>query len=182
MADLGLQGAIRGKSVWTTMTDKAAPCPLDHVNRQFHVPAPNLLWLSDLTYVSTWSSYVYVAFVIDAYARRIVGWRVSRTALANFVLEPLAQAVHERRTVPRAELVHHSDRGSQYVSIRYTERLAEARVCTMRGSKNNYHTRTKQPKKLARQFSSKTRAVLTPSSAAITPMRSPCLPAHGRYN
>ena len=128
MADLGLHGAIRGKSVRTTISDKAAPCPLDHVNRQFHAPAPNLLWLSDFTYVSTWSGFVYVAFVIDAYARRIVGWRVSRTAHANFVLDALEQALHERRPVHRAGLVHHSDRGSQYVSIRYTERLAEAGI------------------------------------------------------
>ena len=128
MADLGLQGAIRGKPVRTTIPDKAAPCPLDHVNRQFHAPAPNLLWLSDFTYVSTWSGCVYVAFVIDAYARRIVGWRVSRTAHANFVLDALEQALHERRPVHRAGLVHHSDRGSQYVSIKYTERLAEAGI------------------------------------------------------
>jgi transposase InsO family protein len=128
MADLGLQGAIRGKPVRTTLSDKAAPCPLDHVNRRFHAPAPNLLWLSDFTYVSTWSGFVYVAFVIDAYARRIVGWRVSRTAHANFVLDALEQALHERRPVHRAGLVHHSDRGSQYVSIKYTERLAEAGI------------------------------------------------------
>jgi len=128
MADLGLQGAIRGKPVRTTIGDKAAPCPLDHVKRQFHAPAPNLLWLSDFTYVSTWSGFVYVAFVIDAYARRIVGWRVSRTAHANFVLDALEQALHERRPTHRAGLVHHSDRGAQYVSIRYTERLAEAGI------------------------------------------------------
>ncbi|MCM0018767.1 MAG: IS3 family transposase [Tagaea sp.] len=128
MADLGLQGAIRGKPVRTTISDKAAPCPLDHVNRQFHAPAPNLLWLSDFTYVSTWSGFVYVAFVIDAYARRIVGWRVSRTAHANFVLDALEQALHERRPVHRAGLVHHSDRGSQYVSIKCTERLAQAGI------------------------------------------------------
>ncbi|MDN2580954.1 IS3 family transposase [Aquibium sp. ELW1220] len=125
MADLGLQGVIRGKIVRTTVQDKAAPCPLDHVNRVFHAPAPNRLWLSDFTYVSTWSGFVYVAFVIDAYARRIVGWRVSRTAHASFVLDALEQALHERRPIHRGGLVHHSDRGSQYVSIRYTERLAE---------------------------------------------------------
>jgi putative transposase len=128
MADLGLQGVIRGKLVRTTVHDKAAPCPLDHVNRHFHAPAPNMLWLSDFTYVSTWSGFVYVAFVIDAYARRIVGWRVSRTAHASFVLDALEQALHERRPTHRGGLVHHSDRGSQYVSIRYTERLAEAGV------------------------------------------------------
>jgi len=128
MADLGLQGVIRGKIVRTTVQDKAAPCPLDHVNRVFHAPAPNRLWLSDFTYVSTWSGFVYVAFVIDAYARRIVGWRVSRTAHASFVLDALEQALHERRPVHRGGLVHHSDRGSQYVSIRYTERLVEAGI------------------------------------------------------
>lgn len=128
MADLGLQGVIRGKPVRTTVPDKAAPCPLDHVNRQFHAPAPNRLWLSDFTYVSTWSGFVYVAFIIDAYARRIVGWRVSRTAHAGFVLDALEQALHARRPAHKTGLVHHSDRGSQYVSIRYTERLAEAGI------------------------------------------------------
>ena len=128
MAELGLQGVVRGKPVRTTISDKAAPCPLDHVNRQFHAPAPNRLWVSDFTYVATWAGFVYVAFVIDAYARRIVGWRVSRTAHASFVLDALEQAHHERRPVHRGGLVHHSDRGSQYVSIKYTERLAEAGV------------------------------------------------------
>ena len=128
MSELGLQGVIRGKRIRTTVQDKAAPCPLDHVNRVFHAPAPNRLWLSDFTYVSTWSGFVYVAFVIDAYARRIVGWRVSRTAHASFVLDALEQALYERQPVHRGGLVHHSDRGSQYVSIRYTERLAEAGV------------------------------------------------------
>lgn len=90
-----------------------APCPLDHVNRVFHAVAPNRLWLSDFTYVSTWSGFVYVAFVIDAYARRIVGWRVSRTAHAAFVLDALEQALHERRPTHNGGLVHHSDRGSQ---------------------------------------------------------------------
>ena len=128
MQGMGLQGVIRGKPVRTTIQDKAAPCPLDHVNRIFYAPAPNRLWLSDFTYVSTWSGFVYVAFVIDVYARRIVGWRVSRTAHAGFVLDALEQALHERRPVHHAGLVHHSDRGSQYVSIRYTERLAEAGI------------------------------------------------------
>jgi putative transposase len=128
MRGMGLAGVIRGKPVRTTVQDKAAPCPLDHVNRQFHAPAPNVLWVSDFTYVSTWTGFVYVAFVIDVYARRIVGWRASRTAHASFVLDALEQALHERRPVHRSGLVHHSDRGSQYVSIRYTERLAEAGV------------------------------------------------------
>ena len=128
MADLALHGVVRGKPIRTTVQDKAAPCPRDHVNRVFHAPAPNMLWLSDFTYVSTWSGFVYVAFVIDAYARRIVGWRVSRTAHASFVLDALEQALHKRRPLHRGGLVHHSDRGSQYVSIRYTECLAEAGI------------------------------------------------------
>jgi putative transposase len=128
MRVMGLHGVIRGKTIRTTMPDKAAPCPLDHVNRQFHAPAPNRLWVSDFTYVSTWSGFVYVAFVIDAYARRIVGWRVSRTPHASFVLDALEQALHDRQPLHRGGLVHHSDRGSQYVSIRYSERLAEAGI------------------------------------------------------
>ena len=128
MRDLGLQGVIRGKLVRTTVSDKATPWPLDHVNRQFHAPAPNRLWVSDFTYVATWAGFVYVALVIDVYARYIVGWRISRTAHASFVLDALEQAIHERRLLHRGGLVHHSDRGSQYVSIKYTERLAEAGI------------------------------------------------------
>ena len=128
MKSMGLQGVIRGKPVKTTISDKAAPCPLDRVNRQFQAPAPNRLWVSDFTYVSTWRGFVYVAFVIDAYARRIVGWRVSRTAHASFVLDALEQALHDRRPIHGGGLVHHSDRGVQYVSIKYTERLAEAGI------------------------------------------------------
>jgi len=128
MQDMGLQGVVRGKPVRTTVSDKATPCPRDHVNRQFHAPMPNVLWLSDFTYVSTWAGFVYVAFVIDAYARRIVGWRVSRTAQASFVLDALEQALHDRRPTRRGGLIHHSDRGVQYVSIKYTERLAEAGI------------------------------------------------------
>jgi transposase InsO family protein len=128
MRDMGLQGAIRGKPVRTTVSNKAVPCPLDHVNRQFQAPRPNALWVSDFTYVSTWAGFVYVAFVIDAYARYIVGWRVSRTADAGFVLDALDQALHARRPVHRGGLVHHSDRGSQYLSIKYSERLADAGI------------------------------------------------------
>jgi transposase InsO family protein len=126
MKAMGLKGAVRGKTHRTTIVDKAAPCPLDRVNRNFNAPAPNVLWVADFTYVSTWSGFVYVAFVIDVFARRIVGWRVSRTAHAGFVLDALEQAVHDRR--PCGALVHHSDRGSQYLSIKYTERLAEAGI------------------------------------------------------
>jgi transposase InsO family protein len=114
--------------VRTTISNKAAPCPLDHVNRQFHAPALNMLWVSDFTYVATWGGFVYVAFVIDVYARYIVGWWVGRTAHASFMLDALEQAIHERRPVHRGGLVHHSDRGSQYISIRYSERLAEAGI------------------------------------------------------
>jgi putative transposase len=128
MKELGFAGAIRGKPVKTTYPDKALPCPRDHVNRQFRPPAPNRLWVSDFTYVSTWAGFVYVAFVIDAFARRIVGWRVSRTAHAGFVLDALEQALHERRPCAGHGLVHHSDRGSQYVSIKYSERLAQAGI------------------------------------------------------
>ncbi|SKA22306.1 Transposase InsO and inactivated derivatives [Consotaella salsifontis] len=128
MKTMGIKGAVRGKRVKTTISDKAVPCPLDRVNRQFQAPAPNVLWVSDFTYVATWQGFVYVAFVIDAYARRIVGWRVSRTARAGFVLDALEQAVHQRRPAKGIGLVHHSDRGSQYLSIKYTERLAEAGI------------------------------------------------------
>ena len=128
MKAMGLRGAVRGKPVRTTVADKALPCPRDRVNRQFKAPRPNVLWVSDFTYVATWSGFVYVAFVIDVFARRIVGWRVSRTAHASFVLDALEQALHDRRPVRGGGLVHHSDRGVQYVSIRYTERLAEAGI------------------------------------------------------
>jgi transposase InsO family protein len=128
MAEMGLAGAVRGKPVKTTRPDPAAPCPYDRVNRQFHAPRPNALWLSDFTYVATWSGFVYVAFVIDAFARRIVGWRASRSMAADLVLDALEQALHDRRPAEDAGLVHHSDRGSQYVSIKYTERLAEAGI------------------------------------------------------
>jgi len=133
MKKMALQGVIRGRRARTTVSNKGAPCPLDHVNRQFRAPRPNLLWVADFTYVATWAGFVYVAFVIDAYARRIVGWRVSRSAHAGFVLDALEQALHDRRPVG-GRLVHHSDRGVQYVSIKYTERLAEAGLVPSVGS------------------------------------------------
>jgi transposase InsO family protein len=113
MRAMGLAGVIRGKPVRTTVSDKAGPCPLDRVNRQLRAPAPNMLWVSDFTYVATWAGFVYVAFVIDTYARRIVGWRASRSARAGFVLDALEQALHDRRPARGAGLVHHSDRSSQ---------------------------------------------------------------------
>lgn len=128
MRSMGLRGVIRGKKVRTTVPDKSAPSPLDRVNRQFRVLAPNRLWVSDFTYVATWQGFVYVAFVIDAFARRIVGWRVSRTAHAKFVLDALEQALHDRKPIQNGGLVHHSDRGVQYVTIKYSERLAEAGI------------------------------------------------------
>jgi putative transposase len=133
MRAMGLRGVVRGKAVRTTVSDKAAPCPLDRVNRDFKAPRPNVLWVADFTYVATWTGFVYVAFVVDAFARRIVGWRVSRTATAGFVLDALEQALHARRPV-EGGLVHHSDRGVQYVSITYTERLAEAGIAPSVGS------------------------------------------------
>ncbi len=128
MKQIGIRGAVRGKAIKTTVPDTSVPCPRDKVNRQFRASAPNLLWVSDFTYVSTWQGFVYVAFVIDTFADRIVGWRVSRSAKTDFVLDALEQALHDRRPVQESGLIHHSDRGGQYLSIRYTERLAEAGI------------------------------------------------------
>jgi transposase InsO family protein len=137
MRQLGLQGAHRGKKVRTTISDSKAPCPLDRVNRVFTAERPNQLWVSDFTYVSTWQGWLYVAFVIDVYARRIVGWRVSCSMQTDFVLDALEQALYERQPERAESLVHHSDRGSQYVSIRYTERLAEAGIEPSVGSRGD---------------------------------------------
>ena len=113
MQRLGLQGVVRGKPVRTTISNPAAPCPLDHVNRQFTATRPNELWVSDFTYVSTWQGFVYVAFIIDVFARRVVGWKVSATPQTDFVLDALEQALYERRPQAGRRLVAHSDRGSQ---------------------------------------------------------------------
>ena len=137
MKRLGLQGVRRGKSVRTTVPDTSAPCPLDRVNRVFAAERPNQLWVSDFTYVSTWQGWLYVAFVIDVFARRIVGWRVSSTMRTDFVLDALEQALYDRQPERSDALVHHSDRGSQYVSIRYTERLAEAGIEPSVGSRGD---------------------------------------------
>ncbi len=137
MRQLGLQGARRGKKVRTTVSDAKAPCALDRVNRVFKADRPNQLWVSDFTYVSTWQGWLYVAFVIDVYARRIVGWRVSRSMHTDFVLDALEQALYDRQPERAESLVHHSDRGSQYVSIRYTERLAEAGIEPSVGSRGD---------------------------------------------
>lgn len=124
----GLQGVVRGKGVRTTISDRKTPCPQDKVNRAFVADRPNRLWVADFTYVATWAGFVYVAFVIDVFARRIVGWRVSRSAKTPFVLDALEQALCERQPVAGGGLVHHSDRGVQYVAIKYTERLKDAGV------------------------------------------------------
>ena len=137
MTELGLAGAVRGKPVKTTTRKPAAPCPEDRVNRRFQAARPNALWLSDFTYVATWAGFVYVAFVIDAFASRIVGWRVSSSMQAGFVLDALEQALYDRRPLQNNGLIHHSDRGAQYVSIKYTERLAEAGIEPSVGSVGN---------------------------------------------
>ncbi len=123
MRALGLQGVVRGRKCRTTVADDSAELPVDRVNRQFQASRPNELWVADFTYVATWTGFVYVAFVIDVFARRILGWRVARSMHAELVLDALEQALWSRSTVKG--VVHHSDHGSQYLSIRYSERLAE---------------------------------------------------------
>ena len=137
MRQLGLQGVRRGHVIRTTIPNENAICPLDRVQRQFHADRPNQLWVSDFTYVSTWQGWLYVAFVVDVFARRIVGWRVSNSMRTDFVLDALEQALHARQPSRMDGLIHHSDRGSQYVSIRYTERLAEAGIEPSVGSKGD---------------------------------------------
>ena len=137
MRSQGWRGVIRGKVVRTTVSNAAAPCLLDRVNRHFKADRPNQLWVSDFTYVSTWQGWQYVAFVIDVFARRIVGWRVSRSMHTDFVLDALEQALWARQPDRDDALIHHSDRGSQYVSIRYSERLAEAGIEPSVGSKGD---------------------------------------------
>jgi transposase InsO family protein len=132
MRRLGLRGAVRGKAFKTTVPDLAAVRPLDLVERQFHATRPNQLWVADFTYVATWAGFVFVAFVIDVFARRIVGWRVSTSLKTELVLDALEQAVHDRADTDG--LVHHSDRGCQYLSLRYSERLAECGIRPSVGS------------------------------------------------
>ncbi len=128
MGELGLRGVVRGRRTKTTRAGKDLTRPPDRVNRVFEASRPNALWVADLTYVATWVGFVYVAFVVDAYARRIVGWRVSHSLHTELALDALDQALHDRAVGREHALVHHSDRGAQYVSIRYTERLAEAGI------------------------------------------------------
>ena len=137
MRGLGLRGAVRGKGVRTTVPAQVAERPADLVKRSFSAPAPNRLWVADLTYVSTWAGFCYTAFVIDVFSRAIVGWRVSSSLRAELALDALEMAIWSRRTSDLAGLVHHSDRGVQYLAIRYTERLAEAGAVTSVGSKGD---------------------------------------------
>jgi len=132
MKHLDIEGARRGRSCRTTIVDNAAERPADLVQRQFVADRPNQLWVADITYVATWSGFAYVAFVTDVFARRIVGWRVARSMRTDLVLDALEQALWSRRDAEG--VIHHSDRGSQYLSIRYTERLAEAGVESSVGS------------------------------------------------
>jgi putative transposase len=138
MRGLGLKGVVRGRA-WTTTTrgEAGAAQPADLVQRDFAASRPNQLWVSDLTYVATWQGFVYVAFVIDAFARRIVGWRASRSLRSDLALDALEQALYDRQTDDGDRLVHHSDRGVQYLSITYTERLAEAGIEPSVGSRGD---------------------------------------------
>ena len=137
MREMGLQGAVRGCRLRTTVADESASRPPDLVERDFSATRPNELWVSDLTYVATWRGFAYVAFVIDVFARRIVGWRASQSLRTDLVLDALEQALYDRRESVGGPLVHHSDRGSQYLSIRYTERLAEAGIEPSVGSRGD---------------------------------------------
>ena len=135
MRSMGLSGVVRGRRCRTTIADETAERPLDRVNRQFKASRPNELWVADFTYVATWGGFVYVAFVIDVFARRIIGWRVARSMRAELVLDALEQALWARAAVQG--VVHHSDRGSQYLSIRYSERLTEAGAQPSVGSRGD---------------------------------------------
>jgi putative transposase len=138
MREMGLTGAVRGRTwVTTTQSQPTIDRPGDLVDRNFTATRPNQLWVSDLTYVATWRGFVYVAFVIDVFARRIVGWRVSSSLVTDFVLDALEQAIYDRCDQTADGLVHHSDRGTQYLSMRYTDRLAEAGIAPSIGSRGD---------------------------------------------
>ena len=138
MRDLGIRGAARERRRRTTIPgEPAAARPADLVDREFTAPAPNRLWVADLTYVATWSGFAYVAFVVDAYSRRIVGWRVSNSLRTDLALDALEMAIWARQGAPLDQLVHHSDRGVQYLAIRYTERLEEAGAVRSVGSRGD---------------------------------------------
>jgi transposase InsO family protein len=134
MREMGLAGVVRGRKCRTTIPDEAAAKPRDLVQRRFRATRPNQLWVADLTYVATWRGFVYVAFVIDVFSRRIVGWRVSNSLQADLALDALEQAIHDRCRSGAEGLIHHSDRGTQYLCIRYTERLREAGIDPSVGS------------------------------------------------
>jgi putative transposase len=136
MRELGLEGARRGRTRRTTTTGESGPKPADLVDRDFSSDRPSQLWVADLTYVATWSGFCYVAFIIDAYSRFIVGWQASRSLRTDLALDALEMAIWRRRGELEG-LVHHSDRGSQYLSIRYTERLADAGGVTSVGSRGD---------------------------------------------
>tara|TARA_B100002049_G_C16049238_1_gene362705 strand:- start:156 stop:1058 length:903 start_codon:yes stop_codon:yes gene_type:complete len=123
MRDMGLRGVTRGRAPKTTCSDPRQAVPEDHVRRDFTADAPNQLWVADFTYVATWQGFIYVAFVVDVFARRIVGWRASSAPNTSLVLDALEQAIHDRQ--PAKGLIQHTDRGVQYLSIRYSERLAD---------------------------------------------------------
>jgi putative transposase len=137
MRAMGLRGAVRGRAWIPTTQASETPRPRDLVDRQFVATRPNQLWVSDFTYVATWSGFTYVAFVIDVFARRIVGWRVSASMRTDFVLDALEQAIYARRGVALTGLVHHGDRGTQYLAMRYTERLADAGIAPSVGSQGD---------------------------------------------
>ena len=138
MRAMGLRGVVRGRA-WITTTDAAATAAQvpDLVDRVFVATQPNQLWVSDFTYVATWRGFVFVAFVIDVFARRIVGWRASASMRTDLALDALEQAIYDRCDDDTGDLVHHSDRGSQYLSIRYTERLADAGIDCSVGSRGD---------------------------------------------
>jgi putative transposase len=138
MAQMGLRGATRGRAWITTTQPAAAADPRrDLVDRHFTATAPNQLWVADFTYVATWRGFVFVAFVVDVFARRIVGWRVSASLRTDFVLDALEQAIHERCGAGAPGLIHHSDRGTQYVSMRYSDRLSDAGIAPSVGSRGD---------------------------------------------
>jgi transposase InsO family protein len=138
MREMGLAGAVRGRAwITTTQAGPAADGRRDLVDRHFTGTRPNQLWVSDFTYVATWRGFVYVAFVIDVFARRIVGWRVSSSLVTDFVLDALEQAIYDRSGQRIDGLVHHSDRGTQYLSMRYTNRLADAGIAPSVGSRGD---------------------------------------------
>ncbi len=138
MRQMGLAGAVRGRAwVTTTRAQPDSARPRDLVQRQFVATRPNQLWVADFTYVATWQGFVYVAFVVDVFARRIVGWRVSRSLQTDFVLDALEQAIYDRGDHAPTGLIHHSDRGTQYLSMRYSERLGDAGIAPSVGSRGD---------------------------------------------